>query len=157
MNQITTTERPVVRIERTMAAPPAAVYRAWLEPDLVRQWMCPGDFEATDIQIDARVGGRYRVAHALGGSEAGGFLSEILELVPDRRLVFRWGFAGPQWAEGPVYDSLLTVTFEATADGGTLLTLVHERLDDLAAAMPEAARLVGPGWEEVLGKLAQQR
>jgi hypothetical protein len=49
------------------------------------------------------------------------------------------------------------LTFEATADGGTLLTLVHERLDDLAAAMPEAARLVGPGWEEVLGKLAQQR
>ena len=39
------------------------------------------------------------------------------------------------------------------ADGGTVLTLVHECLDALAAAMPQVAGNAGPGWESALGKL----
>jgi len=31
---------------------------------------------------------------------------------------------------------------------------VHERLDALAAAMPQVAENVGPGWDSALGKLA---
>jgi uncharacterized protein YndB with AHSA1/START domain len=77
----------------------------------------------------------------------------VLELVPDERLLIRWGFAGPDRAAGPAYDSLLTVTLRAAADGGTVLTLVHERLGALAAAMPQVAANVGPGWESALGKL----
>jgi hypothetical protein len=46
------------------------------------------------------------------------------------------------------------VTLREAAGGGTALTLVHERLDDLAAAMPEAAAQVGAGWDYVLTKLA---
>ncbi|HWG12626.1 MAG TPA: SRPBCC domain-containing protein, partial [Streptosporangiaceae bacterium] len=70
------------------------------------------------------------------------------------RIVWRWGFVGPERRNGPVYDSRLTVTLRAAPDGGTDLTLVHEQLDALAAAMPEAAQQVGAGWEYVLAKLA---
>ena len=38
---------------------------------------------------------------------------------------------------------------------GTTLTLVHEDLAELGAAMPEVAASVGPGWEAVLPKLGQ--
>lgn len=41
----------------------------------------------------------------------GGFDSELLELVPDRRLVFRCGFVGPQRRQGPSVDTLLTVSY----------------------------------------------
>ena len=34
-----------------------------------------------------------------------------------------------------------------------MLTLVHERLDTLAAAMPQVAANVGPGWGSALNKL----
>ncbi len=88
------------------------------------------------------------------GADAGGFECELLELVPDQRLVFRWGFVGPERTHGPTYDSLLTVTLREAPDGATLLTLVHERLDELAAAMPRVAESVGPGWQMVLDKLA---
>ena len=145
---------PAVRLERIIPAPPHRVYRAWLEPGLLRQWMAPGPFELSRAEVDERVGGHYRIWHAADGTEAGGFEAELLELIPDRRIRWRWGFAGPQRRNGPVFDSQLTVTLAETPDGATALTLVHSRLDDLAAAMPEAAAQVGAGWEDVLEKLA---
>jgi uncharacterized protein YndB with AHSA1/START domain len=145
--------QPVVRMERTLSAPPHQVYRAWLSPELIRRWMAPG-YDVTRVEVDERAGGRYRVWHAEAGIPAGGFEAEILELVPDQRIAWRWGFAGPDRADGPVYDSRLTVTLRDAPGGGTVLTLVHERLDDLAAALPQVAGKVGSGWDGVLAKLA---
>jgi uncharacterized protein YndB with AHSA1/START domain len=147
------TNQPVVRIERTLSAPPIQVYRAWLSPELIRRWMAPG-YEVTRVEVDERVGGRYRVWQADAGVTAGGFEAEILELVPAERIVWRWGFAGPDRENGPVYDSRLTVTMREAPAGGTVLTVLHERLDDLAAALPQAAAQVGAGWDIVLTKLA---
>jgi uncharacterized protein YndB with AHSA1/START domain len=145
-----------VQLERTIAAPPERVYRAWLDPALLARWMAPGPFDLTRAEVDERVGGHYRIWHADAGSGTpmGGFEAEITELVPARRVVFRWGFVGPERSDGPVYDSRLTVTFAAAPGGGTVLTLVHERLDALAAALPEAAASVGAGWADVLDKLS---
>lgn len=147
------TKFPAVRLQRTILAPAHAVYRAWLEPGLVRQWMAPG-LEAERVEIDERVGGRYSVWHTDSGASAGGFECEILELVPDERLVFRWGFVGPRRAEGPVFDSRLTITLHEVDRGSTLLTLVHERLDELARAMPDVADKVEFGWDLVLQQLS---
>ena len=68
--------------------------------------------------------------------------------------MFRCGFAGPDRIAGPVYDSRLTITLAGTQNGATVLTVLHERLDELAAAMPAVAGQVGPGWADMLGKLA---
>ena len=104
-------------------------------------------------EVDARVGGHLRIWHADDGSDVGGFECQIVELVPHHRIVFRWGFVGPERAAGPVYDSLLTITLQAASGNATTLTLLHERLDDLAAAMPDAADKVKIGWALVLDKL----
>lgn len=145
---------PVVRLQRTLPAPPREVFRAWLEPALLRQWMAPG-FEVKRAEVDARVGGHLRIWHADAGGDVGGFEAEILELVPGERLVFRWGFVGPARDAGPVHDSLLTITLRPARGGATTLTLVHERLDALAAAMPQVAGKVEAGWAMVLDKLAR--
>jgi uncharacterized protein YndB with AHSA1/START domain len=144
------TRFPVVRLQRTIPATPREVYQAWLDPELLRQWMAPG-LEVKRAEVDARVGGHFRIWHADHDSDVGGFECEIVELVADERIVFRWGFTGPQRA--PVYDSLLTITLHGAKGNATILTLVHERLDDLAAAMPDVARSVELGWELVLTKL----
>lgn len=144
---------PVVRLQRTIPAPPHEVYRAWLEPAFLQQWMVPG-LDVTRAEVDPRVGGHLRIWHADAGSDVGGFECEIVELVADQRLVFRWGFVGPERAAGPVYDSLLTITLRTAEGNATTLTLVHERLDDLAAAMPDIAESVEHGWALVLEKLA---
>jgi len=67
--------------------------------------------------------------------------------------VFRWGFVGPDRNEGPVYDSLLTITLGVAPGGNTSLTLVHERLEELAASLPHVAENVERGWQSVLEKL----
>jgi uncharacterized protein YndB with AHSA1/START domain len=144
-----------VRLRRTIAASPDRVYRAWLEPDLLARWMAPGAFEVTRAEVDERVGGRLRIWHAGPEGDVGGFEAELLDLVPGELLVFRWGFVGPDRLAGPTYDSLLTITLREASDGATELTLVHERLDELAAALPEVADNVGRGWELALDKLEQ--
>jgi uncharacterized protein YndB with AHSA1/START domain len=149
-----TAERAVVRLDRTIPAPPARVYRAWLDPDLVARWMAPGSLEATRAEVDERVGGHYRVWQAGPDGDAGGFESELLELVPNRRIVFLWRFVGPERVADPAHDSLLTITLDEAPGGATALTLVHERLEALHEAMPEVARLVGTGWAMALDALA---
>lgn len=142
----------VVRLERTIPASPHQVYRAWLDPDVLRRWLAPRGLDVKGVEIDERAGGRFRVWHAESGVDVGGFECEIVELAPDQRIVFRWGFVGPERTAGPVYDSLLTITLQE-APGGTVLTLVHERLEDLAASMPHVARNVELGWKQALEKL----
>jgi len=142
-----------VHLERTIPAPPSKVYRAWLDPDLLIRWMAPVGFDVIRVEVDERVGGHYRIWHGAQGTEAGGFDAELLELVPDERISFRWGFVGPERREGPAYDSTLTVTLRAEPGGGTKLTLVHEHLDELHEAMPEVAENVAPGWEQALDAL----
>jgi uncharacterized protein YndB with AHSA1/START domain len=144
---------PVVRLQRVIPASPHQVYRAWLEPDQLRRWMAPGELEVTRIEVDERVGGHFRVWQGSQGHEGGGFECEILELVPDQRIAFRWGFVGPARTEGPVFDSVLTITMDETDDGTTALTLVHEQLDALHAAMPDVSANVGTGWVMVLDKM----
>jgi uncharacterized protein YndB with AHSA1/START domain len=144
-----------VRLQRTIAAPPDRVYRAWLDPDLLARWMAPGALDVTRAEVDERVGGHFRIWHASAEGDVGGFEAELLELVPGERIAFRWGFVGPDRLSGPTYDSLLTITLREAPDGATELTLVHERLDELAAALPEVADNVGRGWEAALDKLEQ--
>jgi uncharacterized protein YndB with AHSA1/START domain len=102
---VMTDETVAVRVERLIPAPPDRVYRAWLDPELIRRWMAPGDFTVARVEVDERVGGHYRIWHATEAGVRGGFESEIVDLVAGERIVFRWGFVGPDRTAGPVYDS----------------------------------------------------
>jgi uncharacterized protein YndB with AHSA1/START domain len=151
---ITTKRGLEVRIERTISAPPHSVYRAWLEPELLRLWLAPGAMDVSRVEVDEHVGGHFRIWQSSSGQDAGGFDCQLAELVPDQRIVFRWGFVGPNRADGPAFDSLLTITLREAPGDSTTLTLVHQQLDELEQAMPHVARNVGVGWESVLEKLA---
>jgi dihydrofolate reductase/uncharacterized protein YndB with AHSA1/START domain len=144
---------PAIQLERLIAASPAEVYDAWLDPETLLLWLAPGGLQITKAEVESHVGGHYRIWHTADGVNAGGFECEIMELVPAQRIVFRWGFVGPARTAGPVYDSLLTIHVEQTSEGITRLTLIHEQLDALAASLPHVAAQVGNGWESVLSKL----
>lgn len=149
-----TAEHAVVRLQRTIPAPPDQVYRAWLEPDLLRRWLAPASLTVTRAEVDERVGGHHRIWQAGADGDVGGFESELLELVPNQRIVLRWGFVGPERIADPAHDSRLTITLREAPDGATALTLVHERLDALDAAMPGMAENAARGWGMALDKLA---
>lgn len=147
-------EQAVVRLQRRIPASPERVYRAWLDPDQLRRWLAPGSTEVTGVEVEERVGGHFRIWQGAAGQDAGGFECRLLELVPAERIVFSWSFVGPERLDGPVYESRLTIDLEGQPDGSTELTLVHERLGKLRAAMPDVAAQVELGWEMVLDKLS---
>lgn len=82
-------------LERRLAAPPAKVWRALTEPELLKQWFAPKPWRTVEVAIDPRPGGRFftRMAGPGGeaeecaaeGSEAGGCVL-VAEL--GRRLVW---------------------------------------------------------------------
>ncbi len=75
-----TDKQAAVRLQRTIPAPPDRVYRAWLDPELLRRWMAPSGADVTNAEVDERVGGGFRIWHS-GDS---GFEGELLERVVDR-------------------------------------------------------------------------
>jgi RNA polymerase sigma factor for flagellar operon FliA len=123
-----------VRLRRTIFAPPAQVYRAWLEPDAVRHWLAPAGFTVTHAEVDERVGGRYWVWGQDETGAIGGFDCELVELVVDRRIVFRWRFLGWDGVVRPQPDSRLTVSLRRASGNATKLSLIHDGLHVLAPA-----------------------
>lgn len=149
-----TSQQTAVRLTRKIAAPPAQVYRAWLDPEILRGWLAPASLSVREVEVDERVGGRHRTWQVgPDGEDLGGFDSTITELVPGERIVFEWRFVGPERVADPSHDSRLTIELRDAPGGETELTLVHDRLEALHEAMPEVADNVGRGWGMALDKL----
>jgi len=142
-----------VRIERTLHAPPERVFRAFLDPDLIQQWMVPGDMRIDQISVDPKVGGRILISHSRKGVGTGKFEGEFLKIVPNRELVYRWAFVGTEPEKGEYFDTLVTVTLHPISGGKTQLTVVHEKLEDLRRGAPEVYAQVTWGWHSSLDKL----
>ena len=139
-----------VRLQRTIPASPAAVYRAWLDPELIRQWAAPVGWEAVHVEVDERVGGHYRCGHVdAEGRAVGGFDCEILELVPDERIVLRWQFISPDGRPLAEASSRLTITLRAVPPDACELTLVHDRIS------PDVTDATQRGWAGTMTRLEQ--
>ena len=63
---------PFIDIERKLDAPRALVFRAYTEPELLKQWLGPSKYEMTVERYEVRDGGRWRYVHrAADGTEFG--------------------------------------------------------------------------------------
>src|SRR6476620_4514137 len=85
-----------IRLHRVLTAKPEKVYRAFLDPDALVKWLPPHGFTGKVHQLDAQVGGKYRMSvtncTAQNGHSFGG---EYLELVPNERLRYTGVFDDP--------------------------------------------------------------
>jgi uncharacterized protein YndB with AHSA1/START domain len=62
-----TANRLVIR--RLIRAPREDVFAAWTDPSSIAQWMCPGGIKTAEAQLDARVGGKFRIVMKDGQKE----------------------------------------------------------------------------------------
>lgn len=77
-----------VTLHRVLAAPPERIYRAFLDADACAKFMPPHGFTCHVFELDARVGGRYRMCFTnLSNSQSHAFGGVYLELVPNERIV----------------------------------------------------------------------
>lgn len=102
-------ERPVLDIEQFISGPPDAVFEAWLDPEQLKLWFCGGSTTVSQVEIDARVGGAYRIVMS-DGDRDWPHTGIYQEIDPPRRLVFTW--RTPSTNE---QETLVTVTLKAEA------------------------------------------
>jgi uncharacterized protein YndB with AHSA1/START domain len=112
-----TSDRELV-VTRLINGPARIVFEAWTKAELFKQWWVPKSFGLTllSCEVDARVGGKYRLVFSAQGSEMA-FFGTYVEVTPCSRLVWTNEEAGDA-------GQLTTVTFEEKA--GKTLVVMHE-------------------------------
>jgi uncharacterized protein YndB with AHSA1/START domain len=143
----------VVRVERVLHASRDRVFAAFLDPELIRQWIAPDDLTVDRITVDARVGGRLEVWHSRQGVSSGKFEGQFLKIDPPTELVYRWAFVGTEPEKGEYFDTLVTVRLRPEPDGKTHISVIHERLNELQRGAPHVYSRLAPGWNGSLDKL----
>jgi uncharacterized protein YndB with AHSA1/START domain len=85
-----------VRLHRVLRAAPERIYRAFLDADAMAKWLPPYGFTCKVHQMDARVGGTFRMSFSNFSTGHGhSFGGEYLELVPNERLRYTDKFDDP--------------------------------------------------------------
>lgn len=135
-------ETATVTVERRLTAAPERVFDAWLDPDHAGQWLFrTPEGELERCEIDARVGGRFRIDERRGADLAEHH-GEYVEIDRPRRLAFDF------WTSFSEERTRVTVAIEAEGDGSRL-TLTH---DGVWHGWQDKTR---QGWTMILDGLAK--
>lgn len=130
-----------IRLHRVLRATPEKVYRAFLDGDALTKWLPPNGFTAKVHQLDAKVGGSYKMSFtnfSTGNSHS--FGGEYLELVPHERIRHTDRFDDPNLPG----EMQTTITLKSVSCG-TEVNIVQEGVPEVIPA--EACYL---GWQESL-------
>ena len=133
-----------VTLHRVFKTRPERVYRAFIDPDAMVKWLPPNGFTGKVHEIDARVGGSYKMSFTnmtTGNSHS--FGGEYLELVPNERIRHTDKF------DDPNMPGEMTTTIDIKpVMGGVEINIVQEGIPDMIPV--EMCYL---GWQESLALL----
>ena len=129
-----------------LRATPERIYRAFLDADAMAKWLPPNGFTGKVHQLEARVGGTYRMSFTnFSTGRSHSFGGRYLELVPHERIQYTDKFDDPNLPG----EMKTTITLKKVSSG-TELNIVQEGLPDVIP--PDACYL---GWQESLALLAK--
>jgi uncharacterized protein YndB with AHSA1/START domain len=131
-------------VEGVLPHAPEVVWQALTSAELIGRWLMPNDFAA-------EVGRRFTFRTRPMGDWDGVVHCEVLELEPQRKLVYSWkGGSAANAKYGSALDTVVTWTLAPVA-GGTHLRMVHAgfRSPDHDFAFDAMT----PGWGRILQSL----
>jgi uncharacterized protein YndB with AHSA1/START domain len=134
-----------VRLQRVLRCPPSKVYRAFLDAAALAKWLPPYGFTCTVHQLEARVGGSFRMSFQnFGNGHNHSFGGDYVELVPDQLIRYTDRF------DDPALPGLIEVSVTLTP------VLCGTELHISQSGLPEAVplELCYLGWQESLAQLA---
>ena len=159
MAKTTVNEKERMVITRVFDAPRALVWKAWTDPQYVRQWWGPKDFTVSYCKIDFRVGGKFLCCMKSPDGQEFWNGGEYHEIVPHEKIVYSLYFADSKGNKvesahyGIDHEAIEglrdVVIFEDFGNGQTKLTMIgNETMED--------ARSSGQleGWNQILEKVA---
>jgi len=138
--------RLILKLECALDVSCGRVFKALTEPMALAQWWGPSGFTTAAIEIDLRVGGRYRFSMQPPDGDLFHLAGQFLEIDPPSRLTytFRWEEPDPDDTETVVRLSLVTV-----GDGSRLGLLQGDFATDERLALHRS------GWTDSFAKLRE--
>ena len=134
-----------VRLHRVLRAAPERIYRAFLDADAMAKWLPPYGFTCKVHQMDARVGGTFKMSFSNFSTGHGhSFGGEYRELVPHERIRYSDVFDDPN-----LPGEMETTVVLRAVSCGTELNITQEGIPQ---AIP--AEMCYLGWQESLAQLA---
>jgi uncharacterized protein YndB with AHSA1/START domain len=142
---MTTGERPregsgeVLIVRRVLPVERERVFAAWLDPASLATWMRPGETAGAIVEVDPRVGGRFRIQmQQPQDSRCYEHQGEYLAIEPPSLLSFTWISEATD-----LRPTVVTVELHER-DGGTELVLTHRRLP------PNQVEAHRQGWTDIV-------
>ena len=130
-------------LSRVIRAPREAVFAAWTDPELLKQWWGPGPTTCPEAHVDLRVGGTYRLANLETDGSVVWISGQFEHIRAPEELVYTWKIGS-----GPGEPTLVRVAFLEHREG-TELRLTHERFTSEASRDMHLS-----GWGGCIDKLA---
>jgi uncharacterized protein YndB with AHSA1/START domain len=115
-----TSDRELV-LTRIIDAPRAKVFKAWTDPELLKQWFAPLPYTTPVAELDVRPGGANLIVMRDPQGNDLPNRGVYLEVVPDERLVFTDAYT-EAWQPSPKPFMTVILTFEDVGGGKTRYT-----------------------------------
>jgi uncharacterized protein YndB with AHSA1/START domain len=142
-------------LQRLIYAPPAKLFRAWTEPELMKEWFCPKPWGVSSAMVELRPGGSNLVVMRSPEGEEHPQRGVYLDVVQDRRIVFTDAFV-EAWVPSEKPFFVVTITFEPKGPNGqqTLYTAIAQHW---SVADKESHEKMGfhEGWGKATDQLAE--
>lgn len=139
-------ESGTVRLHRVLRAPAERVYKAFIDKSALERWLPPYGFTGTVHEIEARVGGGYRMSFTnFGTGSSHSFSVEYIELVPNQLIRHKDHFDDANLPG----EMLVTINLKAVLCG-TEISIVQA---GIPAVIP--TEMCYLGWQESLEQLAR--
>ena len=144
------TARHELVLMREIDAPREKIFRAWTDPELLKQWFCPKPWGVSHAELDARAGGASLIVMSGPNGEVVENRGVYLDVVPNEKLVFTDAFT-TAWvpSEKPFMTGI--VLLEPLGDGRTKYTAIARHWTDEDKRTHEAM-----GFHEGWGAAADQ-
>ncbi len=141
---------PALLIRRTFKASRARVFDAWTKPELMRQWFGPAGMTATEVALDLREGGAYRIVILDSDGDRNIAVGTFTKIRPPEQLSYTWAWEDDdpavEGATGP--QTQVTIDFIERGDE-TEMVFKHEGF-----ATVESRDGHNRGWTTTFDKLA---
>lgn len=113
-----------LKIERTIDAPRALIWKVWTDPEHLKKWWAPRPWTTTECQIDLRPGGMFRTVMRSPEGKDFPYAGCILEVVENEKIVWTNALEpGYRPALDPFFTAIITFKERAGKTHYTALVL----------------------------------
>ena len=100
-----------LKFSKTFEADPEVVFKALIQPDLIKEWFGPPGYSCPVVEVDLRVGGGYHIQMKPPEGDIIKLNGVYKVVQPPNTLVYTW-----QWDEPDAIETRVTVNFNSSGE-----------------------------------------